>query len=408
MNNPLSVFKNYIASNALAEAKDEFERARIDLLVHYCMALFLLSTPFLPVLFLKNLIPQFIINCAAIATLPFLLYLIKHSKIFAASVAYIAIQFLTSFSHLALASFQLSVQSTLWSLLHILFSFFVLGNRWGMAFSLLTMIVFSFGVVNTASGLAYFNAHVPLDHMMSEDELINIIIPFAMNIYILKEFVRTRTVAEIALRKSRERSEELLLNILPAETAAELKSKGHSDAKYYEDVTVLFADIKNFSALAESLPPQQLVNELHECFKGFDEIISAYSIEKIKTIGDAYLCASGMQPKSDNPAEQMVKAALQMVTFINERKSKSTFAFDFRIGIHTGPIVAGVVGVKKFAFDIWGDTVNTAARMEQNSEVGKINISEATYKLVNKTFDCSYRGEFNAKNKGMLKMYFVS
>jgi class 3 adenylate cyclase len=213
----------------------------------------------------------------------------------------------------------------------------------------------------------------------------------------------------VELRTERDRSESLLLNILPAEVAEELKTKGTAEAKLFNDVTVFFSDFKSFTTISEKLSPQQLVDELHECFSAFDHIIQKYGIEKIKTVGDAYLAVSGLPLANPNHASDMIKAALEIQEFISTRKSKAPFGGlgAVRIGIHSGSVVAGIVGVKKFAYDIWGDTVNTAARMEQNGEAGKVNISQATYELVKDKFACEFRGEIEAKNKGKLKMYFV-
>ena len=212
----------------------------------------------------------------------------------------------------------------------------------------------------------------------------------------------------IIIAKEKQRSEDLLLNILPSEVAEELKDKGTAEARYFNDVTVLFTDFKGFTTVAERLTPQQLVNELHNCFKAFDAIMGKYNIEKIKTVGDAYLAVSGLPVNNPKHAEDIVNAAIEIKNFMTVRKKElGIMTFEIRIGIHSGSVVAGIVGVKKFAYDIWGDTVNTAARMEQNSEAGKINISESTYNRVKDMFNCSYRGEIEAKNKGALKMYFV-
>ncbi len=158
------------------------------------------------------------------------------------------------------------------------------------------------------------------------------------------------------------------------------------------------------------MSPQGLIDELHECFKKFDEITSKYNIEKIKTIGDAYLAVCGLPSPDPNHAENVVRAALDINEFMTSRLAKlgSERTFAVRIGIHSGSVVAGIVGVKKFAYDIWGDTVNTAARMEQQGEAGKINISRATYELIKDKFNCGYRGELEVKGKGIMKMYFVS
>ena len=211
------------------------------------------------------------------------------------------------------------------------------------------------------------------------------------------------------LGKEKKRSDDLLLNILPDEVANELKTKGSSAARHYEDVTVLFTDFVNFTTAGEKMSPQALIDELHTCFKTFDEITGKYNIEKIKTIGDAYLAVAGLPQADTKHAENMVRAAIEINRFMVSRYAHlGDKTFEVRIGIHSGSVVAGIVGVKKFAYDIWGDTVNTAARMEQSSEAGKINISETTYQLVKDKFTCEYRGEIDAKNKGMLKMYFVS
>ena len=216
------------------------------------------------------------------------------------------------------------------------------------------------------------------------------------------------TAANHQITQEKQRSDNLLLNILPADVAEELKEKGSAGARLYEEVTVLFTDFVNFTAISELLTPQELVDELHTCFKAFDEIIGKYGIEKIKTIGDAYLAVAGLPNADAQHASNTVNAALEIRQFIHNRKERmGNKSFDIRIGIHSGSVVAGIVGVKKFAYDIWGDTVNTAARMEQHSLPGQINLSEKTYELVKDQFTFTYRGEIEAKNKGALKMYFV-
>lgn len=213
------------------------------------------------------------------------------------------------------------------------------------------------------------------------------------------------------ISEEKQRSEELLLNILPAEVADELKEKGSADAKLIDEVTVIFTDFKGFTSLSEKLSPQELVKDLNECFSAFDHIMEKYGIEKIKTIGDSYMAAGGLPTPNKTHAVDVIKAALEMRDFVAQGKARKLISgepyFEIRIGIHTGPVVAGIVGIKKFAYDIWGDTVNTASRMESSGEVGKINISETTYELVKGQFTCEYRGEVEAKGKGNIKMYFV-
>ncbi|WP_300687740.1 adenylate/guanylate cyclase domain-containing protein [Chryseobacterium sp.] len=216
-----------------------------------------------------------------------------------------------------------------------------------------------------------------------------------------------------ALRIEKDRSEELLLNILPEEIAEELKQKGSVNARDFNLVSILFTDFKSFTQTAEKMSPQSLVEEINVCFKAFDLISEKYKIEKIKTIGDSYMAAGGIPKPDQNSLKNIVLAGLEMQDFMAERKNENMQtnrpAFEMRLGIHAGPIVAGIVGVKKFQYDVWGDTVNTASRIESNGMVGKVNISESLYLLI-KNEDCfsfEYRGNIQAKGKGELKMYFV-
>lgn len=211
-------------------------------------------------------------------------------------------------------------------------------------------------------------------------------------------------VLSVFILFERRKSEKLLLNILPAETAHELKKNGKAKARHYEQVTVMFTDFKGFTSIAEKLSAQELVNELDIIFKKFDAIISKYPIEKIKTIGDAYMCAGGLPLLNNTSAFDVIKAALEIQSWMKEQNNQ----WQLRIGIHTGPVTAGVVGDKKFAYDIWGDAVNTASRMESSGEPGKINISDNTYQLVKNQFSCEWRGKISIKNKGEIEMYFVS
>jgi len=213
------------------------------------------------------------------------------------------------------------------------------------------------------------------------------------------------------IQKEKDRSDELLLNILPHETAQELKSKGSAESRYYDHVTVLFSDFVDFTQMAEDLTPSELVSEIDQYFGQFDMIITKHGIEKIKTIGDAYMCAGGLPVQNETHAMDVVKSAIEIRNYINqkakERIEKGLPAFQIRIGIHTGPVVAGIVGIKKFAYDIWGDTVNTASRIESSGEPGMINISQTTRDRVHQKFKCIHRGRIEAKGKGEIDMYFV-
>lgn len=210
------------------------------------------------------------------------------------------------------------------------------------------------------------------------------------------------------LDAEKKQSEKLLRNILPADVAEDLKTKGSSPVKLFKDATVMFIDFKNFTLHAQLMKPEELVEKLSFYFTGFEEIIAKYKIEKIKTIGDAFMCVCGVPKSVSNHAVKMVQAAKEIVAFVAQNFSTNLAdRFEIRVGIHSGPVIGGIIGTQKLAYDIWGDTVNTAARMEQNSEPGKINISEATKRLLKNKFDTAYRGKISAKNKGEIDMFFV-
>jgi adenylate cyclase len=213
------------------------------------------------------------------------------------------------------------------------------------------------------------------------------------------------------VEEKRRRSEQLLLNILPQAVAAELSFRNTVAPRRYESATVMFVDFVGFTATAEQLSPEELVRQINHYFSSFDQLINRRRIEKIKTSGDAYICASGLSDRNERP-EEMLQFAIDIQAFMKKTKEESMANgkpwFEARIGIHFGPVVAGIVGVKKFAYDIWGDTVNIAARMEEASESGRINVSEKVYELLKNTFKFEPRGKINAKNKGEIMMYFVA
>jgi class 3 adenylate cyclase len=212
------------------------------------------------------------------------------------------------------------------------------------------------------------------------------------------------------LAKEKKRSDDLLLNILPAETAEELKTYGSSKARMFEQATVMFTDFVNFTTLSSMIPPELLVAELDHCFRNFDEIITRWGLEKIKTIGDAHMSVGGITGNTCSPSD-VIHAGLEIRDFVTryarDKPDELKPFFNLRVGIHTGIVVAGIVGLKKFSYDIWGDTVNMAARMQSSSNPGKVNVSESTYLLAAADFDFEPRGKIAAKNKGEQVMYFV-
>ncbi len=229
----------------------------------------------------------------------------------------------------------------------------------------------------------------------------------AIGLYRRNKFIqKTKQIIE----EEKNRSEALLLNILPEETARELKEKGRVAAKKFTSVTVLFTDFKDFTKSAERVAPEQLVESIDFYFKAFDAITTKYDLEKIKTIGDSYMCAGGLPETRPDHAKRVVMAAREMIEVVarEQQASNQRLHFEVRIGVHTGPVVAGIVGDKKWQYDIWGDTVNIASRMETNSVPGRVNVSETTYSLIKEEFPCKYRGKIEVKNRGPLKMFFVN
>ena len=262
-------------------------------------------------------------------------------------------------------------------------------------------------------GIVYFSNSTKEFHL-SKKEIASIngfcqqIAGVIHNSHLLKETEDAKKEAE----KEREKSDRLLLNILPIQVAGELKEKGSADPVFYQSVTVMFTDFKGFTEIAEKMSPTELIKELDGCFSQFDKITERYKLEKLKTIGDSYMCAGGVPAVNSTHAADSVLAALEIQNFMNMMKAlkeeKGFPYWELRLGIHSGPLVAGVIGEKKFAYDVWGDTVNTASRMESSGTPGRINISGETYRLVKDLFQCSYRGRVNAKNKGEVEMYYVN
>ncbi len=221
---------------------------------------------------------------------------------------------------------------------------------------------------------------------------------------VLEQKVEERTAQ---LKAEQARTQDLLHSILPADVANELSSTGESKPARFESVTILFTDFSGFTQAVASIPADRMVAELNELFAAFDDITDRCGVEKIKTIGDAYMAAAGLPKPCGDHALRCVRAALGIAEYVAERNKRSPFKWGIRIGVHSGPVVAGVVGKRKYAYDIWGDTVNLASRFESASEPGRVNISAYTYDLVQEEFECEYRGKVDAKGKGAIDMYFV-
>lgn len=274
--------------------------------------------------------------------------------------------------------------------------------------ALISMGIFAVCILITA----IYQPIIPGPRLEASENMIELM--YSMNVVVSLSVIFATCAWFVNTIKAEKRiSEELLLNILPGDVAAELKITGDTKAKAFTMVTVMFTDFKDFTNVSKKVSAELLVDEIHYCFSAFDHLIQKYKIEKIKTIGDSYLCASGLPISNYTHAVDMVNASFEMRNFMLDRKkekeAKGEIPFELRIGMHTGPVVAGIVGVRKFQYDIWGDTVNTANRMETNCEAGKVNISQSTYDLLkeNPNFTFESRGKIEVKGKGELEMYFV-
>jgi class 3 adenylate cyclase len=274
---------------------------------------------------------------------------------------------------------------------------------------------FAYIIALLAAGVWEYLAKPKPDSLPQEVHLLFFLFNFAFIaavVYFLMEgFLKNKAALLKIIKEEHEVAERLLLNIFPEETASELKEKGSVKAKSYPAATVMFTDFVEFSAFARTLSAEALVEHIDFYFNAFDDIIRKHGLEKIKTIGDSYMCAGGIPTPSSDHAAAALKAALEIRQFVlsqrDEKLKQLDYPFGIRIGLHTGPVTTGVVGSSKIAYDIWGETVNLASRMEQNCEADKINISEATYALVNGDFKCVYRGRFPAKHVGEIEMYYV-
>lgn len=287
----------------------------------------------------------------------------------------------------------------------------LVGIRTGLVWFLVVVVeVLTLGVLELAGFEFPLTFDAELDAAFKLASYVGLV---AIIFLIVRDFDATARTALLQVEEEREKTQALLLHILPEEVAEELKATGHAQAREFEAVTVLFSDFKDFTEISSGMTPAMLVDELNTCFYAFDAIMREHELEKIKTIGDAYMAASGLAVSEDASPLRVVRAALAMQEFMRrhvaDRAAEGRPAFEMRIGIHTGPVVAGVVGETKFQYDVWGDTVNTASRMETEGAPGEVNLSEVTYSMVSHDTSLAfqYRGKVSAKGKGELDMYFV-
>lgn len=270
-------------------------------------------------------------------------------------------------------------------------------------FSILACLTLIFTVIFQSNITSHFGG---LDPYISQ--IVNISITGFICLILIASMSILIDKSEESLMAEQKKSDDLLHNILPANIIRDLKESGKTIPKRHKNVTILFTDFEGFTELVASMSAITLVNELNDIFGRFDEIMEEAEVEKIETIGDAYMAACGLEKEMTNHAANCIRAAQMMQSYLEERNKRHEIKWRMRVGIHSGTVVAGVVGKKKFAYDLFGDTINTASRIESAGEVGKINISSSTYKLIKNEFACLSRGKIHAKGKGKLEMYFVN
>jgi adenylate cyclase len=305
---------------------------------------------------------------------------------------------------LALGGFVTSSAVVTWSLLAPLAAVLFTGRRQGLLWFAAFIVLLVIGValepaVPGTSGIPIVMRNVFF--------AMNLGGPSLTAIGLVLYFFSQRNAAMAALQEEQAKSEQLLLNVLPQEIAEQLKNGQSTVAEDFEAVSVLFADIVGSTGLAIELPPQQLVDTLNEVFSEFDSMVEKYGLEKIRTMGDSYMVASGVpKPRSDH-AQALASMALEMRDYLLERPSTTKEPLQFRIGINSGPAIAGIIGHTKFHYDIWGDAVNTASRMESHGVPGRVQISQATYELLKDEFICASRGVVDIKGKGEMETWFL-
>lgn len=307
-------------------------------------------------------------------------------------IAFGATAVATVFAHVALGGYANSGAYMMWSITVVMNAALVLGRRWTAAFCMIFIVLaVAFGFLEDTLAAGRPAPDPALTKALFTIVLVGVIVLTApVFVFVLER-----------LGFERGRSESLLLNVLPREVAAELKERGETTARRFDSVSVLFADIVGFTPMSEQMDPEEMVDRLNEVFTHFDTLAERYGVEKIRTIGDNYMVASGVPIPREDHAKASAQMALEMIDYAEDGP------LSFRIGINSGPVVAGVIGTKKFQYDVWGDTVNTASRMESHGEPGRIQISEATYTLINDEFICTPRGPIEVKGKGTLNTWWL-
>ena len=328
------------------------------------------------------------------------------------TVQLILILILPCLLHLALGNFVSSSAVIIWATLcplgALAFQNSKAAGYWLFVFIICMTAVF------------FLEGKVAINETQLPGELVSIL--FAFNIsgvtllvfYLLRYFVNQNELVkeqlkheQEMLRIEQEKSEKLLLNILPASIAQRLKAGEKVIADEYDKAVILFADIVEFTNISQHIAPKTLVENLNKIFTHFDQLVEKYDLEKIKTIGDAYMVASGLNGIHDEQVRNMADLALSMARDIQNFSLDGHTKCDLRIGIHIGSVTAGVIGSKKFSYDVWGDAVNTASRMESSGEAGKIQVSEEFYNYIKDDYDCLHRGKMEIKGKGLMDLYFL-
>jgi len=297
-----------------------------------------------------------------------------------------------------------SAMHVVWGLLTPLGALVVYGPKAAKVYFVCYVAVLGLGTFLSYDETGPFNVLDPrgVSAMMG----LNIIGVSAFAFAILHYFVRQREVALGLVRSERERSEALLLNILPKDIVSILKRESRTIADHFDGASILFADVVDFTPMSEKMSPTELVDLLNEIFSYFDNLVEKYDVEKIKTIGDCYMVASGVPRPRPDHAQVLARLALDMREYVNQRRFGEHIV-NLRIGINSGPVVAGVIGRKKFIYDLWGDAVNTASRMESHGNNGTIQITRATYELIKGEFSCERRGTVYVKGKGEMEAWHI-